>query len=325
MALRSIRTGPLALLLEHAGLGREITGTDIAFRIAPRLNAAGRMAEPLLALRALLEGGEPLLALEKHNTNRQQATEELYREILRDHRLDPSLVGSGEDVPLIAAASERYPHGIIGLLAGRLTEAFGKPSIVCAIDGDLCTASLRSPPGYHVTEGLERSRELLLRFGGHAQAAGCTCTRDAFPLLTRRLAEDIRRRVDTRELLPLLRIDAAMDAREISLSFCQALASFEPFGMGNPEPRFLLRAIRVERARRVGGEGHHLQGRIAGLKAIGFRLGHLFERAGQPLDAVCRLGIDTWQGSRAPQIFLDDLRVAVPSSAHTEEARMLGC
>ncbi|HBU09966.1 MAG TPA: single-stranded-DNA-specific exonuclease RecJ [Candidatus Peribacter riflensis] len=289
---------------------RPLTSTDIGFRLAPRINAAGRMEDPMLALTALLHGGAALTTLEELNIERQQSTRTLVEETLTDLGLSAeSLAGLP---PLLAIAREHFPEGIIGLIAGKLTESYGRPSLVAAISDGECTASLRSTRAYHVTQGLERVSDLLLSFGGHAQAAGCTFKVKHFDELQRRLCEDIAARTTQDDLLPALELDAVLSPRDLSLSLCEQLHHLEPFGQGNPEPLFLLDHVTMEQVRRVGNEGAHLQARIGGHKVIGFRLGHLFEKTSGPLDIVCKIGIDTWNGRRAVQILIEDLRIALP-------------
>ena len=182
-ALNQLHTGPLADLAMQVRYGNApLTSGDIAFRIAPRINAAGRMADAMLAFEALLHGGAALEQIDALNVQRKQDTSDLYAALLH---VVPT------DTPLLASASKEYPHGIIGLLAGKLTEQFGRPSIVAAIDGNICTASLRSTPMYHITEGLKRYESLLIHYGGHAQAAGCTFYKKNWNALTTSLQQDI--------------------------------------------------------------------------------------------------------------------------------------
>jgi len=309
IALHELTSGPLALFADSVRTGKNpLTSTDIAFRLAPRINAAGRMEDPSIALTALLEGGEALARLSSLNTRRQESTakllEESYRLLGLPERFDLSVVATLP--PLLCSASPAFPEGIIGLIAGRLTEMYGRPSFVTSISDGECTASLRSVSAYHITEGLERVSDLLSTFGGHAQAAGCTFTLKNLEELQRRLTEDVAAHTNPEDLRPALEIDAILNPNDISISFCEQLRHLEPFGQGNPEPFFLLKNIRLEQPRRVGKEGAHLQGRIAGFKVIGFRLGHLSDDAARPLDVVCKLSIDTWNGNRAPQLIIED-------------------
>jgi len=302
-ALKQLTNEPLADLITQAGLNKEfVTSTDIAFRIAPRINAAGRMADPLLALQALLNGGEALITLNGLNELRQHQTEKLLEEALKE-------LETQEDGPLLAVVKDHFPEGIVGLLAGKLTEKFGKPSLIGRTRNGMCTASLRSVPAYNVTEGLERCSDLLQYYGGHAQAAGCSFHRDAFEELSKRLNEDIKAHTDADDLLPTLTIDAVLSSSAITLKLCEELKRLEPFGQGNREPLFLLENVKLDYTRCVGNESNHLQGNIAGTKAVGFRLGHLLEQTAQPLDLICKIGVDSWNGKMRPQVFVEDMRV----------------
>ncbi|TSC99908.1 MAG: single-stranded-DNA-specific exonuclease [Candidatus Peregrinibacteria bacterium Greene1014_49] len=300
LSLESLRSGPLATLRDSVSKGGiALTSTDIAFRIAPRLNAAGRMDDPMLALDAILRGGAHVERLHQLNRARQDITGSL---VLR------AATETGQNAPLMASASEEYPHGIIGLIAGSLTENTGRPSIVAAIHGEYATASLRSPACYHVTEGLLRASDLLESFGGHAQAAGCRFRADRWKELTLRLSADILAHVPLDALTPCIDIDARIDASEISIALADSLGSLEPFGQGNPEPRFVLCNVHAEQLRRVGTDGVHLQAKIAGHKAVGFRMGSLFGQIEDPLDIVCRIGMDSWNGRRGVQLFVEDAK-----------------
>jgi single-stranded-DNA-specific exonuclease len=274
------------------------------------------MEDPHIALTALLEGGEALATLERLNAHRQDATGSL---IIRAWELlhlppQPRAEELSALPALLAVADAELPEGIIGLIAGRLTEVTGHPSIVATIRDGECTASLRSTRAYHIAEGLERIADLLSSFGGHAQAAGCTFPERHLAEVIRRLSDDAAARTHREDLTPALTADAVIEAKDISLNFCEQLKHLEPYGQGNGEPLFLLQNIRMESPRRVGNEDAHLQCRIAGFKTIGWRLGHLMDAAAAPLDVICKIGIDTWNGRRTPQIVIEDMRVAFPQT-----------
>jgi single-stranded-DNA-specific exonuclease len=297
-SLRELRSGPLAELRDEVASGM-LTSTDVAFRIAPRLNAAGRMDDPMLALHALLEGGGHMTRLHALNRERQEVTARLVEKARRDtaHVL----------TVLKASASKEYPHGIIGLMAGSLTESTGCPSMVGAVHGDRITASLRSPRNYHVTEGLSRIGHLLESFGGHSQAAGCSFPAVRWREVCESLERDILRMQSAGDFLPTIEVDALLSEEDVSLQLAQSLMRLEPFGQGNPEPRFLLRGVTVRETRRVGEDAKHLQMDISGVRAIGFGLGAAQERIAGPVDAVCRVGINAWQGKRSVQLVVEDI------------------
>jgi single-stranded-DNA-specific exonuclease len=305
-AMHRLPMGPVREMLESViDDTARITSTDIAFRIAPRLNAAGRMADPLLALQALLEGGAYLAELETLNTQRQLETKTRWAEALKEfyapiHELPPFLM----------VANEVYQPGILGLLAGKLTEAFGRPSMAVHINGEKCSASLRSTGAYNIVEGLERASALLTTYGGHAQAAGCTFPLSALPLLTRMLTEDIASRVGPDELVPTLTVDGVLDPVHVSLPLCRSLAELGPFGHSNGEPLLLLQGVTLRGVRCVGGDGQHLQAMLGTSKVIGFHLGAHAGLAASPMDLLCRVGIDTWNGRMSSQLSIADIRPA---------------
>ena len=299
-SLRRLKHCPLAELRESTN---SFTSADIAFRIAPRINASGRMSDPSVALSALLEGGPALAMLDELNEQRKALMHDLYNEAVDSFE-------KPQNLPLLWAASETYPHGVIGLIAGKFTEQFGKPSCVVNISDEVCTASLRSPSCYHITDGLTRCSALLTSFGGHAQAAGCTFPLKHLPALQQALLEDILEHTSEHDLIPSQHIDGVLTLQDITLPFIENLSMLEPYGQGNTEPRFLLQNVQFESVRSVGTDNAHLQCAIGGHKAIGFNLGQLEDACTQKLDIVCRLGIDTWSGKKHSQIVIEYLRVA---------------
>ncbi len=311
-AARLPSSSPLARLIRAGrGDGGPLKSSDIAFRIAPRINASGRIADPALALEAILsgEGIEELLTL---NEERKAMTDDLMRtaeRMIDDRRL------------FLCAADSSFPAGIIGLLAGRITESRGKPSLIAHCGENLCTASLRSVPGIDVTAILGASdvSRFLLTWGGHSQAAGCTFAPEHFESIRDALEEELRRNGITEDdLCPTLSLDAEVSVKDLNEDVLRSLASLEPFGHGNEEPVFLLRNGTMTDARTVGGTGEHLQCRIGGVKGIAFRLGHLLERCAEgTLDIACRLQANTWNGRSELQLVIVDIRHHVPAVVQT--------
>lgn len=309
-ALDSLTEGPLFALRKGANIEGVCTARDVAFRIAPRINAAGRMNDPVLALRALLDGGEALAALERLNVERQDHVEDLRSALWNTLGIGDETLPSALP-PLLFAVSDAYTPGIVGLLAGKLTERTGRPSLVGCVTGDTVTASLRSPPGYHVTQGLERAAEFLLEFGGHAQAAGCAFRLANAPALERALCADVTAQVAAESLVPWLEYDAVLEEpHTLTTDAVRTLSSLEPFGAGNPEPRFLLPGITLSQVRAVGADGSHLQARIGDVPVVGFRFARHAAHAKAPLDILCRLSLNTWNGRTTAQCIVEDLRIA---------------
>lgn len=304
-ALTRIDRGPLAMLRLQAGLQDEITSRDIAFRIAPRLNAAGRMADPSIALHAILGDEGAIMMLEELNRQRQELVKELFVGALHDAEQDPHA--------FIAISHPQYVPGICGLIAGKLTEHLGKPSLVAHAQGDTCVGSLRSVPAYNLMQGLRKSADLLQQFGGHAMAAGCAFAATNFETVRERMAADVSASVPPGELRPTLMADLRVQQGQLSLGLVESLRALEPHGQGNPEPAFLLENVSLRNTRTVGRDASHLQGFIGNAKLIGFGLGRFTGlTASSKVDLIGRLGIDTWNGSRNAQLMVDDMRIANP-------------
>lgn len=283
-----------------------LTATDIAFRIVPRINAAGRMAHPLVALEALLGGGDSLEELHRLNGERRTFVEELQEEII------PLLDVSDA---FLVIASDRITPGTAGLIAGRLSEKFGRPSLAAAIMGNIAVGSVRSIPEIDLMECMEHAsvKKFFKTFGGHAQAAGCTfapadaaALRKAFNALLKKQGVS----VDT--LLPTLELDAALDQRHLTMAFARSLTSLAPFGTGNAEPTFLLPRQTLTDIRTVGSEKSHLQAKVNGIQAVGFRLGSCIDQLNEttPVDIACRISINNWNGRENVQLVIEDIRTS---------------
>lgn len=300
-AFNMLQSGPLREMAQRARCTGPVRSTDIAFRIAPRINAAGRMDDPSIALRALMEGGSAIDDLEMLNARRQADTMTAVDVALGTLR--------GDDLPpFLTTASAQVTPGIIGLVAGKLTERYGRPSMAVCVGPDECTASLRSTRHYSIIDGLTRCSALLTSFGGHAQAAGCTFPSSNLEALTQALIADVALSVAADDLVPSLTFDASIAPQHITLPLVRSLAALEPFGQGNPEPQFLLRNVQLAAARVVGTDGQHLQATVGGTAVIGFGLGSLLPHASAPLDLACRLSINAWNGREEAQLQIVDAR-----------------
>lgn len=305
-ALENIESGPLATLRDRCRQkNMPFRSQDIAFRIAPRINAAGRMGAADTALHAVLDGGEFLNEIDTLNEERKVITKDL---------LDSVVETFAEiDTPeILISISDDYPHGIVGLIAGRLTEQFGRPSLVAHSDGKTCVASLRSPSCYNIAEGLSRCSKYLLRFGGHAQAAGCTFLQSNAEDLSRALLQDVQAHTSPKLLHPTLTADAEISAHDITVDFCEKLTMLEPYGQGNTEPAFLLRNVSLQSLRACGKEMTHLQCRIGGIQAIGFNMASLASES-ENYDVLTQININEWNGKKSPQIVIQDIRMATTS------------
>lgn len=290
---------PLAVLRDEVR-SKEFTSRDIAFLIAPRINAAGRMDDPLIALHALLEGGDALKKINDLNINRQIQTAELLERALKED----------DGAPFFCLEDADFPPGIIGLIAGKIVQEFGRPALIAHTSNNMCTASLRGVPGYHLMEGLNGCKSMLTTFGGHALAAGCTFEMKHFENIKKFLADHILQTMTQDMLTPALMLDGELLPQDVTLDFAKTIQTLEPFGQGNPEPLFVLNNITLDSLRLVGTDGRHVQGKMGNVKMIGFGLGKSKDLLLDPIDIACKITLNEWQGRVEPQVVIEDVRVS---------------
>lgn len=308
------RPGLLHLMTTARIRTGSVNAETIGYLLAPRLNAAGRLDHARLAYKLLrarneLEAAELAQQLEALNRRRQVLTHSAVEEA-RARIADPS-------APLLMVRDGHFPEGIIGLVAGRLTEEFYRPALVVrqgSADGE-SRGSARSIPEFHITQALDRCADLLLRHGGHAAAAGFTVATRHLPALEARLTDLAAAELAARDLHPRLVADAEIKLEHIREHHAVAIEALAPFGERNPEPLFLARALEVRRARRVGDSGKHLQLQILDRrrrlwKAIAFRQGERLSQGGLPdsVDAIFHLRAEEWNGRQHLTLVIEDLR-----------------
>ena len=269
----------LRALLEAAGTAAPLRADALAFRLGPRLNAAGRLGDAALGVQLLLTG-KPDKArtaarqLEEMNRARQDAEREITAAAFRqvEETLTP-------DTRVLLAAGEGWNPGLIGLSAGRLCEKYTRPAIVLSIpEYGPAVGSCRSVPGVHIFEALQACGDLLVRFGGHAQAAGLSVMRENIPALRERLNRLFLEQVDDSCFTPSREYDLALPFRTWTPEALAQLDLLEPTGCGNPAPVFLLSGAEIRSMRRVGRDGAHLQINAADadgtpVRAIAFSMG----------------------------------------------------
>jgi single-stranded-DNA-specific exonuclease len=294
-----------------------ITAESIGFALGPRINAAGRLEHAYSAARLLAANNDlsaRQLAQELHqlNSRRQQLTSELAE--MAESMVDP------DDLILIAS-DEGFQSGIVGLVASRLAEKNYRPTIIIEKGVEESRGSCRSIPEFHITEALDETADLLVRHGGHAQAAGFTVRNENLDTFVRRMQEIAERQLSGQELFPTIAIDAEIELDQVDWALYGTLAQLEPTGQGNPPPVFLSRRAEVVSHRVVGQSGSHLQLRLSAtnggtahqlLPAIAFRQGAWGQMLPQFVDVVYTLGVNEWNGRRSLQLVVQDLQPAAP-------------
>jgi single-stranded-DNA-specific exonuclease len=219
---------------------------------------------------------------------------------------------AGEDEKLLFAAGEDFLSGIVGLVAGRLTEEFYRPTLVVELGAEKSRGSARSIPEFNITAALDQCSNLLVRYGGHAAAAGFTVANDNLEALQERLQELAAEQLEGVELTPTLLIDAEVELSEVDWATHAQLTRLEPCGYANPAPLLLSRRAIVRGGRAVGTDGHHLKlalsdGRVA-WDAIAFHQGHWAGKLSGYIDVVYSLEINEWNGRKRLQLNVKDLQ-----------------
>jgi single-stranded-DNA-specific exonuclease len=294
------------------GAGKPPIARDIAFHIAPRLNAAGRMAHAKLSHDLLVEedterAREFATRLERHNIDRRKVSDDMAKTV-------SALAAAKPDRKLIFAAHPDFHLGVVGLVAGKVAREFGKPAIVLTVGETESRGSLRSIPGFSIIEAISECDDILLRFGGHDQAAGLSIRNEHLPAFEKRLEAIVERNLRDIRTEPELLYDMTIDSAHLTLDFSRELARFAPFGEGNPEPIFLLEDAVVDEVRVVGSDKKHLKLRLrAGgrvFDAIGFSLAKVFGdlASGERIDAMIGVNENEWNGSVTLQLKVYDMR-----------------
>lgn len=294
----------LGMLRDRSNVGRIPTSGDVAFRMAPRLNAAGRLDDAEIGLKALLGDAVSVDLLETLNAERQRLTQTCMEEAF-------GMVDETDLPACVCVASANFPKGIIGLIAGKLAEKYGRPAAAIAIVDGMCTSSLRGIPGHDIAGALRTHAHLFTTFGGHAQAGGCSFLEANLDAVKRALHDDVLAYVRPDALLPSLVLDLSLPAENATLALADALSQLEPFGAENREPLFLVPSVTLSGVRTVGGDNRHVQARMGQTGIIGFGLGHLAPSLAAPVDLACRVTTNEWNGTRKPQLSVVDIRPAV--------------
>ena len=313
---QALRPGLVALMEQAGNRSKVISAGTIGFVIGPRLNAAGRLDSALAAYRLLmahddLEAIHLASQLDLQNRERQALTYQSV-EIARQ-----TVLADGAQNPLYFISHPDFNPGIVGLVASRLTDEFYRPTLIAERGPEETKGSARSIPEFHITEALDQCADLLVRYGGHAAAAGFTLKNENVPAFQERLLDIARSSLEVSQLRPTINIDGEINLRGVRPTLVEAITALHPFGYGNPTPRFLTRDLRLKYKKVVGQDGQHLRlGLHDGRQiwnAIAFRQGYWADRLeiSQPVDVVYNLEFNEWQGERRLQLNIKDLRPGV--------------
>jgi len=310
----------LRALMRASGLdGKPITAGRVGFILAPRLNAAGRIGHAMQGVELLLSDSEPesnRIARELEEMNRRR--QDIDRATLEEARRRIDAIDLDNTYGIVIAEQGWHP-GVIGIVASRIVEETGRPTVLIALDGNEGKGSGRAPGPFDLHAGLAECRDLLIRFGGHKAAAGVTIDASRVDEFAARFNDVARSKLRREDLQPELRIDAEIPIDEVNDDLEAVLRHFEPFGVGNPTPVFVSRNVRLSMAPRiVGTDGLKL--RIATATrdrdALGWGMGDLAAdiTPDTSIDLAYRLERDTYQGETRLQLRIADLRLTHPAS-----------
>jgi single-stranded-DNA-specific exonuclease len=265
LGLASLSKGPhtvgLRALLEAAGLaGKTIDSYQVAFILAPRVNAAGRMSTPDIATRLLLATDEAMAdearglaqQLNEENVRRQDEEADLVGHARKAIETDPS-VGAHN---VLVVGGEGWHRGVIGIAASKLVDAYHKPAIVLSVDGGTAHGSCRSIPDFDMLAALEHCADVFLRFGGHRQAAGLTMDAARVPEFRARINAYADAVLEPDHLRPRLRIDGPLNLKAINHDLMRGLDAMGPFGFANPRPVFHATGVEIVDGPRTLKERH---------------------------------------------------------------------
>jgi single-stranded-DNA-specific exonuclease len=302
-------------LMADAGLRRgEVDATAIGFRLGPRLNAAGRIDSAMLAYRLLtstdlLETKALAEKLGELNQRRQELTEQTVAVA------EAQVLADQPDAYLYLAACPDFLPGIVGLAASRLTEAYYRPSVVVELGDEESRGSCRSIPEFNITEALDQCKDLLIRYGGHAAAAGFTVATAKLEELRERLQAIAAEQLAGVEPRPILEIDAELPLEEVNWATHDLLRELEPCGVGNAQPVLLSPNVEVRDKRPMGSESKHFRlalrdGRGVAWDAVYFRRGDLVDQVPGRVDVAYTLEVHEWNHEKRLQLNVQDLRAA---------------
>lgn len=319
--LQSLRLQPnhgIKKLIEISGSKQDSLNTyDLGFTLGPRINAVGRLSNPTDALRLLCsqtaqQASKFVAILDGYNKERQilqqesldLANEKISRDVLQN-------VSTKEKSKLLFIADKSFHPGVIGLIAGRLTEKYYLPSIVISIDDKISKGSCRSIKELNIIETLREFSDLFVDLGGHAGAAGFSIETKNILKVQEKLTKFINQKLSGCELKPEKFIDAEMKLNAVNVKNCRLIKKLEPFGVGNPDPVFLFKQVRVVEKRLLGANQDHLKLKVGDsmVDTIAFKKGEYDSKikVGDLIDFTANLSLNIWNGYTSPQLVVKDI------------------
>jgi single-stranded-DNA-specific exonuclease len=304
----------LRALLKVADVKDKISSGMVGFRIAPRLNAAGRLGDAKRGVELFITDDIQIATkiaeeLNEENNKRQSLEKKIYDEAI-------DIIEKSIDVnntKVIVVASSGWHHGVIGIVASRIVEKYYRPTILLAIEDNIASGSARSVADFSIFEALSNSKDLLIKFGGHDMAAGMSLNEENVESLLNELNKYSNKVMNDTTLIPKSAADITINIDEISIPLIEEIKLMEPYGVGNEEPKIICSG-NVNDIRLIGKNKNHLKLNLLGnnnyIDGIGFNFEHYFDYIGvnNNISILCTLDINEWNNKKSPQILMKDIK-----------------
>lgn len=320
LMMRSNNIGVKALMDVCELSGNKIKSSHIGFSIGPRINACGRLGYSNLGVKLFTSKNyEDALqlaqAMNRLNEERQAIESNISNEAEKLIRDNPNF----ENEKVMVLASEGWHHGIIGIVASKLTEKYYKPSILLCLEDGMATGSARSIKGFDLFDALFQCKELMTKFGGHEQAAGLTISEENIDKLRHQINEIADYNLIEEDLIEEIKIEYEINSSSINLNLVDELHVLEPFGIKNPTPYFVMRDCLVKNAYLIGQDKKHLKLVIekdVSFDCVGFNMAHLRSEfdVDDTIDIVFQIDENTFNGNTKVQLLIKDIRLCRTSS-----------
>lgn len=302
--------GVRALL--NAAAYKEVNSNTVSFGIAPRINACGRMgherdALDLFLTENIIEANRITEKLNEYNRKRQDIEKKIFEEAIS--KIESEDLDQNNALVL---GAENWHHGVIGIVASKITELYFKPSILICFEGEDGKGSGRSIPGFDLHAALCKSNKYLEKYGGHEMAVGLSLKRENFDNF-KKVFEEIAKEAHTEDIVSVIKIDKEINLKDITIESVKSLKLLEPFGEANKTPIFIYKNLRIDSIRALS-EGKHLKLTLKDgntiINAIGFNMGKYSEEylIGDKIDVIGVLEINTFNGIENVQINMKDIR-----------------
>jgi single-stranded-DNA-specific exonuclease len=313
-AIENTKNKGMKALLDMAGAGgKSIDVNSVAFFASPRLNAAGRLENASLSVELMTcnddeRAKEIAEHLDELNSKRKEIEQKIFEEAYKQAEEMP------EDTLVYVLSGKGWNHGVIGIVASRISEAFYRPCILISVENGKGKGSGRSVPEMNLFDALSDSEELLTAFGGHSQAAGLSIAEECIPEFTKRINDFAKKNVDVASLVPKLYIDCNLGSASVTMQAAKMIEALAPFGEGNEVPVFSMMGLKVMSVQSMGADKKHLRLRLSDknniFNTVGFGMGEFEEKlsVGMTVNIAFNMNINTYQGSENLQLILKDIK-----------------